>query len=641
MDTPILARVTAGESVASLPAADLEPLAAEIRETIIATVARTGGHLAPSLGVVELTIALHAVFRTPHDRIVWDVGHQCYAHKLLTGRLGSFATLRQHGGISGFPRRSESPHDAFGTGHSGTSISAASGMAAGRDLLGEQRKVVAVIGDGSMTSGESFEGLNFAGHLTQDLIVVLNDNEMSISPNVGALSSYLNRKMTGHLPTRARDEFVRFIKGLPGVGEQVAKVAKRVEESIKALIVPGMIFEELGFRYVGPIPGHEIGPLVATLRNVRSEFRKPVLVHVVTQKGRGYPPAERDPSRYHGVGPYDPATGAILSRPAPPSYTAAFGAALVREAAREPRLVAITAAMTDGTGLAAFAAAHPERFHDVGIAEEHAVTFAAGLCCEGARPVVAIYSTFLQRAYDQLVHDVCLQGLPVVLALDRAGLVGDDGPTHHGVFDLAYLRQMPNMVVAAPRDEAQLARLLRTALAHPGPFALRYPRGAGRGVPVPEDPEPVPVGTWERLREGGDLVILAVGQCVQPALEAAAALALEGWRVGVVDARFVKPLDDGLLREAAATGLLLTAEEGCLAGGFGSAVLEHLAEHGPAGVRVARAGVPDAFVEHGAQEILRGRLGLDAAGLAQRARDLLEQRHGTPAERERLRARGA
>jgi 1-deoxy-D-xylulose-5-phosphate synthase len=390
--------------------------------------------------------------------------------------------------------------------------------------------------------------------------------------------------------------------------------------------VPGLLFEELGFRYVGPIPGHELKNLIETFRNVREQFKKPVLVHVITKKGKGYPPAERDPARYHGVGPFDPSTGALIAAPAPPAYTAVFGQALVREAARERRLVAITAAMTDGTGLAPFAAAHPARFFDVGIAEQHAVTFAAGLACEGMRPVVAVYSTFLQRAYDQVLHDVCLQGLPVVFALDRAGLVGDDGATHHGVFDLSYLREMPNLVIAAPKDEAELARLLRTALVHRGPMALRYPRGAGIGVAVPEDPEPLPIGSWETLRPGDDLAILAVGSCVGPALEAARELESEGWHVGVVNARFVKPLDTALLaRTAAASALLLTAEENVLAGGFGAAVLEHLSAHGPAGVRVELAGIPDEFVEHGTQAALRARYGLDSAGLASKARNMLEE----------------
>ncbi len=627
MTASLLARIDAGTKVATLTHEELERLAAEIRAIIIATVARTGGHLAPSLGVVELTIALQAVFPTPRDRIVWDVGHQCYAHKLLTGRLERFCTLRQEGGISGFPRRSESCHDVFGTGHSGTSISAAAGLAAARDRLGGNHKVVAVIGDGSLTSGEAFEALNHVGHLKQDLVVVRNDNEMSISQNVGALSSYLNRVLTSHLPTRMRDEFVKFIRSLPGVGEQAAKIGKRVEESVKALIVPGLLFEELGFRYVGPIPGHEMKNLIETFRNVREEFKKPVLVHVVTKKGKGYPPAERDPARYHGVGPFDPATGALISAPAPPGYTAVFGQALLREAARERRLIAITAAMTDGTGLAPFAAAHPDRFFDVGIAEQHAVTFAAGLACEGLRPVVAVYSTFLQRAYDQVLHDVCLQGLPVVFALDRAGLVGDDGATHHGVFDLSYLRQLPNLVLAAPKDEAELARLLHTALLHTGPMAVRYPRGAGVGVAVPEDPVPLPIGEWETLRPGGDLAILAVGACVYPALEAARALETEGWRVGVVNARFVKPLDVALLAQtAAANALLLTAEENVRAGGFGAAVLEHFTAHGPAKVHVELAGIPDEFVEHGTQAALRAKHGLDAAGLAAQARRMLEER---------------
>jgi 1-deoxy-D-xylulose-5-phosphate synthase len=627
MTTPLLSRVDAGTPVASLTPEELDRLAAEIRETIIATVSRTGGHLAPSLGVVELTIALQAVFPTPRDRIVWDVGHQCYAHKLLTGRLERFCTLRQGGGLSGFPRRSESCHDVFGTGHSGTSISAAAGLAAARDALGGGHKVVAVIGDGSMTSGEAFEALNHVGHLKQDLVVVLNDNEMSISQNVGALSSYLNRVLTGHLPTRMRDTFVKFLRDLPGVGEQATKVAKRVEESVKALIVPGLLFEELGFRYVGPIPGHEIKHLIETFRNVRGEFKKPVLVHVITKKGKGYPPAERDPARYHGIGPFDRVTGAPILRPGPPAYTTVFGQALVREAAQEPRLIAITAAMADGTGLAPFAAAHPDRFFDVGIAEQHAVTFAAGLACEGMRPVVAVYSTFLQRGFDQVLHDVCLQGLPVVFALDRAGLVGDDGATHHGAFDLTYLRLIPNLVVAAPKDEAELAQLLRTALAHPGPMAVRYPRGAGVGVEVPLLPEPLTIGTWETLRPGGDLAILAVGVCVQAALEAARMLEAEGWRIGVVNARFVKPLDEAVLAQtAAANELLLTAEENVLAGGFGAAVLEHLSAHGPAAVRTELAGIPDEFVEHGTQEALRAQYGLDAAGLAARARSMLGTR---------------
>jgi len=621
---PLLARIDAGTPVATLTLAEQERLAAEIREIIIATVARTGGHLAPSLGVVELTIALQAVFPTPRNRIVWDVGHQCYAHKLLTGRLAGFCTLRQAGGISGFPRRSESCHDVFGTGHSGTSISAAAGLAAARDALGEKHKVVAVIGDGSMTSGEAFEALNHVGHLKQDLVVVLNDNEMSISPNVGALSAYLNRLLTSHLPTRMRDEFVKFLRSLPGVGDLAARCAKRVEESVKALIVPGLLFEELGFRYVGPLPGHELNDLIETFHNVRDEFKKPVLVHVITKKGKGYPPAERDPARYHGVGPFDPATGALITRPAPPAFTTVFGQALMREADREQRLIAITAAMTEGTGLAPFAAAHPGRFFDVGIAEQHAVTFAAGLACEGMRPVVAVYSTFLQRAFDQVLHDVCLQRLPVAFALDRAGLVGDDGATHHGVFDLSYLRQMPNLVIAAPKDEAELAQLIRTALVHDGPMALRYPRGAGVGVPVSDDPEPLPIGTWETLRPGGDLAILAVGSCVYPALEAARELETEGWRVGVVNARFIKPLDVDLLAQtAAATPLLLTAEENVLAGGFGAAVLEQLSAYGPAAVRVECAGIPDEFVEHGTQPALRAKYGLDAAGLAARARKML------------------
>jgi 1-deoxy-D-xylulose-5-phosphate synthase len=635
----ILPGISGGKDLARLTPGQMEGLAAEIREVIIATVSRTGGHLAPSLGVVELTIALHSVFPTPGDKIIWDVGHQCYAHKLLTGRLDRFDTLRQYGGLSGFPRRGESPHDCFGTGHSGTSISAAVGMVEARDALGEDYKVVAVIGDGSMTSGESFEGLNHAGHLGKDLVVVLNDNEMSISPNVGALSSYMSRLMTGHLSTRIRDEMEKLIGGLPKVGGQALRLAKRVEESLKSLVIPGILFEEMGFKYVGPIPGHQIGHLIETFRNIR-QINKPILVHVVTRKGKGYAPAEKEPSLYHGLGPFDVKTGRPLSKGGPPAYTTVFADALVREAKRDPKVVAVTAAMLEGTGLASFQKVFPERCFDVGIAEQHAVTFAAGLATRGIRPVVAIYSTFLQRAYDQILHDVCLQKLPVVFALDRAGVVGDDGPTHHGLFDLSYLRHLPNLVVMAPKDDRELGSMLRTALELDGPAVIRYPRGAAPGISAEEDPPPLPLGSWEELRPGRDVVFLAVGACVVPALEAAGMLEEQGWNAGVVNARFIKPLDGELLESLAGeTDLLLTAEENVLAGGFGSAVLEHLSSAGIRRLQVERAGIPDQFVEHGSQAVLRSKFGLDAAGLYQRALGALEAKARRASGQEKTRSR--
>jgi 1-deoxy-D-xylulose-5-phosphate synthase len=628
----ILPGIRDGRDLGTLGAPELAQLAAEIRETIIATVARNGGHLAPSLGVVELSIALQAVFPTPGDRIIWDVGHQCYAHKLLTGRYDRFESLRQYGGISGFPKTSESPHDCFGTGHSGTSISAATGMVEARDAQGKDYKVVAVIGDGSMTSGEAFEGLNHAGHLGKDLVVILNDNEMSISENVGALSSYMNRIMTGQVTTWFRDEFEKVVGSLPKVGESAVRFAKRLEESVKSLVIPGVLFEELGFKYVGPIPGHQTLQLIEHFRNIR-KLKRPILVHVVTKKGKGYKPAEDEPSLFHGLGPFDIKTGRPVAKEGPPSYTSVFARALISEARDDDRIVGITAAMLEGTGLAAFAEEFPDRCYDVGIAEQHAVTFAAGLATQGMKPVVAVYSTFLQRAYDQVLHDVCLQNLPVVFALDRGGIVGDDGPTHHGVFDLTYLRHIPNLIIMSPRDENELVQMLRTAIRHDGPAVVRYPRGSGTGVRVDFNPLPLPLGSWERLAEGRDICFIAAGHPLGQALEAAEMLRARGWDAGVINARFIKPLDTGLIEEAAKTGLIMTAEENVLAGGLGSAVLEHLSDAGIEGVTVHRAGIPDIFVEHGSQEVLRSKFGLDAAGLCERAVAMLEQK-GVRARRE-------
>lgn len=498
----IIDRIDSPEDLRRLTVDELNLLAVEIRRRIIDTVAANGGHLAPSLGTVELTLALHYVFDTPRDRLIWDVGHQAYAHKLVTGRRDRFHTLRRKDGISGFPKRKESPYDVFDAGHSSTSLSAASGIAEARCLKGEKHKVIAVIGDGSMTAGMAYEAMNWAGDREKDLIIVLNDNEMSISPNVGAMSAYLNRVMTGKEVTRLKSGVLHVLKSLPG-GEQMIKFTRQVEESLKAFVVPGMLFEELGFQYVGPLEGHRLDYLIRNLQNV-AQLNRPVLVHVVTRKGKGCPFAEAEPCRYHGVGPFDRETGAVFVKPdAPPSYTEIFGRTMIRLASEDPRITAITAAMGTGTGLDEYAARFPDRFFDVGIAEQHGVTFAAGLAVEGFIPVVAIYSTFLQRAFDQVLHDVCLQNLHVVFALDRGGFVGEDGPTHHGLFDLAYLRSIPNMVVMAPKDENEFQHMLKTATEHRGPIAIRYPRGAGAGVPLDTDLSSLPIGKGEIVMDGG------------------------------------------------------------------------------------------------------------------------------------------
>jgi 1-deoxy-D-xylulose-5-phosphate synthase len=606
---------------------DLPKLAEEIREEIIRAVSKVGGHLASSLGVVELTLALHYVFDTPRDRIVWDVGHQTYAHKLITGRNENFHTLRQSGGICGFPRREESPYDTFGTGHSGTSISAALGMAHARCLRGEDYKVIAVIGDGSMTAGEAFEGLNQAGAMEKDLIVILNDNELSISPNVGALSSYLNRLMTGQFATHFREEIKSFLKKIPGIGGSALKWARYAEESFKGFFLPGLLFEELGFKYVGPLPGHKIDSLIETFRNIK-QLRGPILVHVLTQKGKGYAPAEKDPVTFHGVGPFNPESGEILNHKAGClSYTEAFGQTMVKLGREIPCLVGITAAMPQGTGLDAFAGEFPARFFDVGIAEQHGITFAAGLAAEGFIPVVAIYSTFMQRAYDQILHDVCLQNLPVVLALDRGGIVGADGSTHQGLFDFSYLRHIPNLTVMAPKDENELQHMLRTAVSCGRPVSLRYPRGGGWCGFLDEEAKELPVGKAEVLRPGRDLILLAVGSTVKAALEAASRLQERGVESTVVNARFVKPLDGELIGSlAAGCARLITVEENALQGGFGSAVLELLEERGLTEVQVRRLGIPDVFVEHGPQDFLRRKFGIDVEGIVRAAEELLKVR---------------
>ncbi|HPY07421.1 MAG TPA: 1-deoxy-D-xylulose-5-phosphate synthase [Smithellaceae bacterium] len=610
----------------SLSVAELQKLAGEIRDLIISTVAATGGHLASSLGAVELTLALHYVFNTPRDRLIWDVGHQSYAHKIVTGRKEKFATLRQQGGLSGFPKRTESPYDTFNAGHSGTSIAAAAAFAEAQCLKGEHNKIIAVIGDGSLTTGMAFEGLNWSGDRKKNLIIVLNDNEMSISPNVGALSSYLNRIMTGDRVTRFKSELKNFFKSIPGIGEQILKFSQQIEESVKTFVVPGALFEELGFTYVGPLEGHRLDYLLKNFENVK-KLEGPVLVHVITQKGRGYKFAEENSPTYHGIAPFDVETGQTLPSVNPaPSYTEIFGRTMTELAAADSRIVAVTAAMCEGTGLEKFRKAHPGRFYDVGIAEQLAVTFAAGLATEGLTPVVAIYSTFLQRAYDQILHDVCLQNLPVVFAVDRAGIVGEDGATHQGLFDLSYLRNLPRLVMMAPKDENELRHMLKTAVGCGSPVSIRYPRGKGVGVPLDSEITTLPLGRGEVLHDGTDLAMMAVGSTVYPALQAARKLAAEGIGVKVINARFIKPLDaELLLGTAASVKKILTIEENVLDGGFGSAVLELFAQNDVTGITVRRLGVRDEFVEHAKQSELRAQLGLDEEGILRAAREMLQK----------------
>ncbi|MBW2980310.1 1-deoxy-D-xylulose-5-phosphate synthase [Candidatus Woesearchaeota archaeon] len=600
----------------------LDMLAEELRRLIIETVSKTGGHLASSLGVIELTIALHYVFDSPNDKIVWDVGHQAYAHKLLTGRKNKFHTLRQHKGIAGFPKSKESPHDAFDTGHSSTAISAALGIAAARDLKHEKNKVIAVIGDGALTGGMSFEALNHAGSLKKDLIVILNDNEMSISKNVGALSSYLSKLVSkpGYVDRRKKVE--RILRGIPGLRRQAAKVFG-IEDTIRALAAttPGLIFRELGFRYFGPVDGHNIEQMIKTLENIE-QLKGPILLHVITKKGKGYSYAEADRTRFHGIAPFNIENGEKKHKSSV-TYTTAFSRCLTKLAKQDKRVVAITAAMKPGTGLDQFAGMFPDRLFDVGIAEQHAVTFAAGLAKNGYKPVCAIYSTFLQRAYDQIVHDVCLQNLPVVFAIDRAGLVGEDGPTHHGSFDLSYLRHIPNMTVMAPKDENELGHMLKTALEIDGPVAVRYPRGTGLGVAIQNPYHPIELGKAEVMQKGKDLAILAVGSCVDMANKAAEKLGKNKINATVVNVRFVKPLDEKLILNLAKKHRkLITIEENALDGGFGSGVLELLEQYNTKAT-VKRIGIPDKFVEHGSMSILREKIGLTEDNIVKEAKSLM------------------
>jgi len=622
-DNILLPKINGPEDLKGLSRGELARLAEEIRRRIIETVSRRGGHLAPSLGVVELTIALHYVFDVPKDKIIWDVGHQAYAHKIITGRNDQFHTLRTYGGLSGFPKRRESPYDAFDTGHSSTSISAGLGISTAKAFKGEKSKVICVIGDGSMTAGMAFEGLNQTGYTEKDLLVVLNDNAMSIAPNVGAFSSFLSRKMAGRRFVYFKKELQNFLKSIPGVGENILNLIRKSEDSFITFFTPGMLFEAFKFRYIGPIQGHRLDQLIETFNNAKN-LDGPVLVHVLTVKGKGYEPAEKDPAHYHGVGSFDVSTGTPQKSDGPkvPTYTEVFGKTMVELGKRNKKIFAITAAMPEGTGLNSFAEAFPDRFVDVGIAEQHAVTFAAGLATEGFRPVVAIYSTFLQRAYDQIIHDVCLQNLPVVFCLDRGGIVGEDGPTHHGHFDITYLRSLPNMILMAPKDENELRHMLYTALKQSCPVAIRYPRGKGVGVEMDQRFKSIPVGEVEVLRTGKDLTIIALGSMVYPSVEAAEILEREGLSVGVINSRFAKPLDRALADYAQSAGKVLVVEENIRHGGLGGALLEMLSDLGIDNVRVRRIGLPDRFIEHGPATFLREKYGLDTKGIVKEARDL-------------------
>lgn len=604
---------------------ELTVLAQEVREEVISVVSEAGGHLASTLGAVELTLALHYAFNTPEDRIVWDTGHQAYAHKLICGRRNRLATIRQLGGLSGFLSREESEYDVFGAGHAGTSISAALGMVEAKTLEGSSRKVVAVISDGGLSAGLTFEGLNQAGHLEKDLIVILNDNEIFIDPRVGAVSSFLSKQFTTDFGVRIQKHISSLLLSLPK-GENLKFAARRLKDSFLGLVTPGFLFESLGFQYVGPIDGHDVSEMITTLENVK-KIDGPTLVHVLTKKGKGYPPAEKEPIKYHSVTPFHVLTGKPKKEKGPvPTYTDVFARALIKVAKDNPKVVGITAAMGSGTGIDKLSKEIPGRSYDVGIAEQHAVTFAAGMATEGYVPVVAIYSTFLQRGYDQILHDVCLQNLHVVFALDRGGLVGADGPTHHGVFDYAYMRPIPNMVIMAPKDENELQHMLKTAVAYDGPISVRYPRGEGWGVSMDDEMEVLAIGKAEVARRGHDLVIAAIGHAVIPALRAAEDLAPLGIEATVVNARFVKPLDKELFRELLAeTRYLITVEDHSIAGGFGSALLELLADEGLCDIKVKRLGVPDRFVAHGTQEELRKMCAFDKEAIAQAALQLVRR----------------
>lgn len=625
---PLLEALASPQQLRHFSVAQLEQLSSEIRAFLIGSISETGGHFSSNLGVVELTVALMHHFDFLVDRIVWDVGHQAYPYKILTGRMDRFHTLRKHKGLSGFLKRDESIYDHFGAGHASTSISAALGMAKARDLQGQDFTSIAVIGDGSMTAGMAFEGLNQAGYLeTKKFMVILNDNDMSINPNVGSLQGYLNQMISGQYYHQWRDRIENAIKVIPlkGISRRLAKAAKWSEEAFKRVAIPGLLFEDLGLRYMGPVNGHDMAALTRTLAEAKERMKEgPVLLHVQTQKGYGFDPAIQDPPKWHGVSAFDKETGEMRkaiadpAKPTPPSYTQVFGTTLTEMAKQDQKIVAITAAMLDGTGLNIFQKALPERCFDVGIAEQHAVTFAAGLAAQGMRPVCAIYSTFLQRGFDQVIHDVCIQNLPVTFALDRAGLVGADGPTHHGAYDLSYLRCMPNLVIMAPRDENELRRMLNTAIYSGRPAVLRYPRGSGLGVTLEEPITPLPIGKGEVLRQGSALLLVAIGSMVRPAMQVAARLGEKGIECAVIDARFVKPLDAELiLGMAKQVQGIVALEEGCAPGGFTAAVAEAMADEGVL-LPLLRCAIPDHLVSHGDQALLLEEEGLGVNSLEQR-----------------------
>ncbi|MBO8143782.1 MAG: 1-deoxy-D-xylulose-5-phosphate synthase [Thermodesulfobacterium sp.] len=617
-----LKMVNSPEDLKKLKISHLKALAEEIRKYIIEVVSKNGGHLAPNLGVVELTLALHYVFDSPKDKIIWDVGHQCYTHKIITGRRDIFPTLRKYKGIAGFPKRSESPHDILDTGHSSTSISAGLGIVTALRMKEEEGKVIAVIGDGSITAGLAFEALNNTGFRKEDLIVVLNDNEMCISPSVGALSSFVSKRLTGNLARFIKKEIEKLAHKFPG-GDNLVHLLKRGEDVFKIAITPGALFTVLNFEYIGPVDGHNLESLIEILNNIK-KMKGPILFHVITKKGKGYPYAENDPETFHGVGPFDIKTGKALKSPdTPPTYTEVFGKTILRLAEIEPRIIAITAAMRLGTGLKDFSEKYPERFFDVGICEQHAVTFATGLALEGFIPICAIYSTFLQRAYDQIIHDVALNNVKVIFAIDRGGLVGEDGPTHHGSFDLSYLRLIPNFTIMAPKDENELQHMLYSALRYSGPVAIRYPRSSGEGVNLDWDFKEIPFGKAELLKDGKDVTVIAIGNTVYQALKVAEELEKEDISLAVINARFVKPLDENLILDfAKKTGKIITVEENTLIGGFGSAVCEFLADKNVS-VKIKRIGLPDKFIEHGDLKTLKKNYGLTSEYIKQVVLELI------------------
>lgn len=620
----LLDQIQGPQDLKQLTLKELATLAREVRALIIDVVSKNGGHLSSNLGVVELSLALHYVFDASQDRIIWDVGHQCYTHKILTGRKKEFAKLRQHEGICGFPCKEENDCDVYNTGHASTALSAALGMAVARKKRGEDREVVAVVGDGSLTGGVAWEALNQIGHLREKMIIILNYNEMSISRNVGALSRYLSYLVSGQHYIRMKDQAKTILKAIPAFGGPMIKVGRAVEEAIKKTFFPGLVFEELGIRYIGPVQGHSLGSLIEVFKEAKA-YDGPILILCVTKKGRGYSPAENNPAQFHSASPFDIKTGKPVNKDTRLTYSAVFGQAMEQIAAQDERVIAITAAMPDGTGLRGFGSRFPDRFFDVGIAEQHAVDFATGLSLSGFKPVVAIYSTFLQRAYDQLYHDVCLMDIPVVFALDRSGIVPDDGPTHQGVNDIIYLRHLPHMIVMAPKDENELQHMINSALVYAHPAAVRFPKGKGFGVPLDETLKELPLGQGELLKEGRNL-LLAYGSMVYPCLEAAHALAKEGFEVAVVNARFAKPLDEAMILRYAHPGrAIITAEEGLAAAGFGTAVRELLDREKRFEVRFKSIGLPLEIVPMGKAEQIKRLYGLDVDGLIRQVREFLRQ----------------